>query len=132
MAGKHGSRNTPGNGGFRRYAWQALAGSCIALGMLGVALPLLPTTPFLLLAAYAASRSSPALARWLHEHPRLGPPLADWQERRAIRPAAKRTAIGLIVVSWGIMMATVEPLPLRLGVSALLLGVSTFIVTRRS
>ncbi|WP_440997795.1 YbaN family protein [Arhodomonas sp. SL1] len=116
----------------KRYAWQGLALACIGLGGLGVALPLLPTTPFLLLAAYAASRSSPALARWIAEHPRFGPPLADWQERRAIAPGAKRTAVGLIAVSWGIMWLTVEPLAARAAVSLLLLGVTAFLLTRPS
>ncbi|WP_435103870.1 YbaN family protein [Arhodomonas sp. AD133] len=122
--------NQPAGRAWQRRAWQALAVGCVALGGIGVALPLVPTTPFVLLAAYAASRGSPALERWLREHPRLGPPLEDWHRNRAIRPAAKRTAIVLIIGSWVIMIMTVPSVTVRAAVTAVLIGVSVFIVTR--
>lgn len=74
-----------------RIAWSGLAYGCIGLGAAGLVVPLLPTTPFLLVAAWAASKGSPRLARWLHHHPRLGPTLQAWREQRA----ATRQATGL-------------------------------------
>lgn len=83
-----------------RMAWRCLAYGCIGLGTAGLVVPLLPTTPFLLVAAWAAPKGSPRLARWLWEHPRLGPTLHAWQSQRAVPRRAKRLAAGLLVLSW--------------------------------
>lgn len=69
-----------------------LAWFSLALGLAGIVLPGLPTTPFILLAAFAASRGSNALHRWLHEHPRFGAVIADWQREGAVSLKAKRVA----------------------------------------
>src|SRR5690606_41134853 len=70
-----------------------LAGAgAVGLALAGTVLPLLPTTPFLLVAAWAFARSSPRLDAWLHAHPRLGPPLAAWQARRAIPRSEEHTS----------------------------------------
>ena len=113
-----------------RRAWLALAMLFIGLGSLGVVLPLLPTTPFLLLAAMCASRSSPALHAWLYSHPRFGPLLRDWRDHRAIRPRAKVTALVVIALSWTWMWISVEPLYARLGASALMAFGVLFLLSR--
>lgn len=113
-----------------RRAWQGLAVACVGLGGLGAVLPLVPTTPFLLLAAWAASRSSPELHEWLYRHPRYGPVLRDWRDHRALRPRVKCLALLLIAASWLIMMMTVGSNPVRLLASAVMLTVAVFLATR--
>mgnify|MGYP006425303125 CR=1 FL=1 len=114
---------------FRR-AWQGLAVTCIGLGGIGVALPLVPTTPFLLLAAWAASRGSPELHAWLYRHPRYGPILRDWHEHRALRPRTKCVALLLIAASWLIMMTMIGSDMVRLSASIVMLAVAVFLFTR--
>lgn len=77
-----------------------LAGGIIAVGFgaIGAFLPLLPTVPFLLLAAFCFARSNPAWEAKLLNHPQWGPQLRDWREKRAIRRPAKIAAIGAMSV----------------------------------
>lgn len=65
----------------------------VALGIVGIALPLLPTVPFFLLAAFCFARSNPAWEQRLLDHPRYGPPLRQWRTRRAISRRAKLAAL---------------------------------------
>ena len=81
--------------------WTLLALALLSLGMaiVGVFLPLLPTVPFVLLAAWAAARSSPKLNTWLEQHPRLGPILVDWRQGGRVPRRAKWMASALMGVS---------------------------------
>ncbi|GAA6131863.1 YbaN family protein [Halopseudomonas sabulinigri] len=72
-----------------RLAWRLLALCFVGLGLLGVVLPGMPTTVFMLLAVWAASKGWPPLADWLINHPRFGPPIQHWQQHRAIPRRAK-------------------------------------------
>ena len=76
-----------------RLLWGSAGLACVALGAVGVVLPLLPTVPFLLLAAFCFARSNPAWERRLLNHPRYGPPLRQWRERKAISRKAKLAAL---------------------------------------
>ena len=76
-----------------RILWFSLGGFALVLAVLGAVLPLLPTTPFLLVAAYAFAKSSPAWHDWLVEHPRFGPAIRDWRDERAISRRAKTWAV---------------------------------------
>jgi uncharacterized protein len=105
----------------RRRAWLMLAYSCVGLGATGVIVPLLPTTPFLLLAVYAAGRSSPRLRWRLYRHRSYGPALRAWQRQRAIPARAKALAVALIGSSW-LMLWLLDSAP------ALLLGLGLFFV----
>lgn len=79
--------------GIRRWVYQGLGCLCVALGALGIPLPGLPTTPFLLLASYFFLRSSPALHQRLLSSKTLGPMLQDWDRHRGVRPRVKRVAV---------------------------------------
>jgi uncharacterized membrane protein YbaN (DUF454 family) len=80
----------------------AAAGAlALALGVAGIFLPLLPTTPFLLLASWCFLRGSPAAHRWMHSHPRFGPYLTAYEEGRGIPLRAKVVALATMWLSIG-------------------------------
>ncbi len=82
-----------------RWLLLAMALACLGLGIVGIFLPVLPTVPFVLLAAWAASLSSPRLSRWLDEHPVLGKPLHEWRRHGVVRRRAKWAATIAITIS---------------------------------
>ena len=103
----------------------------LILGCVGIILPLLPTTPFILLAAYCFSRSSERLYQWLTTHPQMGPLIQDWQKNGCICKTAKTKATVLIVGTFAVTF-TVVNVGLMVKVVILLIGISvlTFIWTR--
>lgn len=116
----------------QRSAWRIVAGISVLLALAGVVLPLLPTTPFALLAFWSASRSSPALARWLREHRTLGPVLAAWHDSGAVPRSAKWLACLMLLLSGLIMAASGVP-PWGLAIfSVFALGVAGFVLSRPS
>ena len=81
----------------RRLAWQLLAWTSFALGVIGAFVPLLPSTCFLLVAVWAASKGSPRFARWIRSHPRFGPAVVAWEESGAIPRHAKWMALAMLL-----------------------------------
>ncbi len=75
--------------------------AALALAAIGVALPIMPTVPFLLLAVFCFARSNPEWERRILDHPTWGPQVRDWQERRAISRRTKIIAIGAMAVGTG-------------------------------
>jgi uncharacterized membrane protein YbaN (DUF454 family) len=114
----------------KRIAFLALGWAALALGAIGVVLPGLPTTPFLLVAAFAFGKGSPRMRAWLIDHAHLGPPIRDWEERGAISPRAKLLALS--------MMGALLLLSVVIGLSGALIavqavcmgGAAAFILTR--
>lgn len=80
----------------------------MALGILGIFLPLLPTTPFILLAAACFARSSDRLHDWLLTRPLAGPIIRDWHEHRSMPPRVKPWAATLIILSFGLSVWMME------------------------
>lgn len=75
---------------------------CVGLGFLGLFLPVLPTTPFLLLAAACYARASERFHGWLLGNPVFGPLIREWQRHRSIPHRAKVNAIALMVLTLGV------------------------------
>jgi uncharacterized protein len=115
-----------------RPLWLALGLVFLALGLLGVVLPVLPTTPFLLVAAAAFARSSPRLHQWLLAHPLFGPPIRNWQEKGAISKGAKGLSLGTMAAVLAISLYLGLP-GWVLGAQAVLMAIGAgFILTRPS
>ncbi|MCJ2370331.1 YbaN family protein [Pseudomonas sp. RGM 3321] len=85
-----------------RYLLIAVGWLSVVLGVVGIFLPVLPTTPFLLLAAACFARSSPRFYDWLVNHPQLGPWIRDYLEGNGIPLKGKVYAIGLMWLSIGL------------------------------
>ncbi|MDF2097435.1 YbaN family protein [Aquibaculum arenosum] len=89
-----------------RLLWLLFGLAATATGLVGAVLPLLPTTPFLLLAVFAFARSSPRLHSWLLDHPHFGPLIYNWQQHGGIDRRSKRIAvavmIGTFALSWAL------------------------------
>lgn len=100
------------------------------MAMLGVILPGLPTTEFVLLAAWAASRSSPRLAAWLERHRLFGPLLRDWKNGGLIARRTKWVASLSMLVALVILLLTVNHLPSVLFAAAGMSCGALFIWTR--
>ncbi|WP_313654464.1 DUF454 family protein [Pantoea sp.] len=86
----------------------------IVLGMLGIVLPLLPTTPFMLLAAWCFARSSPRFHHWLLWKSPFGRYLRHWQQHRAMPPGAKARAVCLIITTFSLSLFLVHQFWVRI------------------
>ena len=101
------------------------------LGIVGVFLPVLPTTPFLLVAAWGFSRSSPRFESWLLNHRRLGPPLQAWRRDGAIGRRTKIVAVTMMAASFAFLVFSgAAPTAAVIGVGIVLAVCATFVVTR--
>src|SRR5690606_33186415 len=117
--------------GARRAGFVTLGCLMLLLGIIGAFLPLMPTTIFLILAAWCFGRSSPRLERWLLDHPRFGPVLRDWREHGAIPRRAKWAACIGMALGYAVFLATANPAVwLAMVVAAALAGCALWIITR--
>lgn len=88
-----------------RWLWLLLAYASLAMGLVAVVIPGIPTTEFILLAAWAATKSSPRLAAWLERHRLFGPMIYNWRHGRVVARRAKLSAtlamsVCLLVMVW--------------------------------
>ncbi len=95
---------------------------CLVVGSVGIFLPLLPTTPFVLLAALCFSKGSDTLHRWLLRQKTFGPIIRDWNQYGVIRLGAKWTSTCLIIpmLSYPVLFGN---LPLVAKITAVLVGI---------
>ena len=117
--------------GPRKAFFFALGIVMLALGVIGAFLPLMPTTIFLIIAAWAFGRSSTRLERWMLDHPRFGPLLRDWREQGAMPRKAKWMACAGMAVGYAIFFLAAEPqLWLSLVVAAPMIATAVWIIRR--
>ncbi|MCG7600279.1 YbaN family protein [Halomonas sp. McH1-25] len=114
----------------RQLVFVCLAGLSFSLGVVGLFLPLLPTTCFMLLAVWLASRGSPRFAQWIRCHPRFGPPIEAWEHEHAIPRHAKILAVMMLLVSCAVLAIVLDSLALRGGLIVGLLLLGVWIATR--
>lgn len=115
-----------------RIIWLILGLASLAMGGLGAALPLLPTTPFVLLAAFCFGKSSPALHGWLLRNRTFGKAIRDWRANRAISRKGKKASVLAMAVSLVVsLVLAVEPVVLVLQ-ALVLSGAATYVLTRNT
>lgn len=93
----------------RRSAYLVLALASLVLGVVGAFLPVLPTTPFVLLAAWAAARSSPRLLNWLENHTVFAPMIRDWRRGGVVSRRAKWMATAMMGASGAYLLWSDHP-----------------------
>lgn len=107
----------------RRKLYLAAGFLCLGLAVIGALLPLMPTTVFVILAAYCFTRSSPAMERRLLEHPEFGPHIMRWRTRGAISRTGKQAASVAFAISIALAFAlTAMPWPLFSLAAAVIVG----------
>jgi len=104
-----------------------------ALGLIGVLLPVVPTTPFMLLALWGFARSSDKFHNWLYTHRFFGPPLQQWNKHRVIPLIAKVMSVSFMSISFVMMMfSSYLVMWQKLSVAALMLYGAWFILSKPS
>ncbi len=106
----------------------------LGVGLVGIVVPVLPTTPFLLLAAACYARASDRLYSWLIGQPSLGPIITEWRRSRSLPPGVKARALVVIALSFGASIILVDDLLIRgiLLAAALAVGVFVYRIPTRS
>ncbi len=116
-----------------RWVWLTLGHAAVVVGCLGIFLPILPTTPFFLLAAYWYSKGSQRFEHWLLQHPRMGPAIIEWRSYRVIRPRAKWFGGSSIVLSLLIILLLPQiPVWAKACMTLVMISVLTYVLTRAS
>ncbi|WP_372059768.1 YbaN family protein [Vibrio alginolyticus] len=105
----------------KRYFFNTVGGLCIVLGIAGIALPLLPTTPFILLASACFMRGSPAFHQWLHNHKTFGPILGNWHKHRAVTSKVKKCGAIFIALSFMVSIVVVPLVWVKIGLLVMLI-----------
>ncbi|MCX8999584.1 YbaN family protein [Rhizobiaceae bacterium BDR2-2] len=114
-----------------RLAYLGFGWLMVAIGAVGVVLPGLPTTPFLIVAVWCFARSSERFERYLIEHPTYGPTLRAWREKGAIPRRAKILSVAMMSVSFPIFLLTAHPSLLFAAiVAAFMLAGAAYVLSR--
>jgi hypothetical protein len=117
-----------------RVALVVIGTVALGLGVIGIVVPVLPTTPFVLLAAACYARASTRLYARLLGQPTLGPIVTEWRRSRALPPGVRRRALVLVVLTFGASILAVDAVQLRvvLAATALILLVFLYRIPTRA
>ncbi len=113
-----------------RLIFLLLAYLFVALAIIGIFMPGLPTVPFVLAAAWFSARGSERLHRWLYAHPQLGKMLIDWEQHGAISRSSKTVAVLMLAISWLLMLQRVDDVAVLAAAAVFSVGLSIFLVSR--
>lgn len=113
-----------------RWLWRLLAYASLALGVIGIVVPGLPTVPFVLLSAFAAARGSQRLYAWLLAHRQFGPMIRNWQAHGAVSRRAKWLATIMMALCAIIMLLTAPKLWMAATGTAIMAVVATWLWLR--
>ena len=102
----------------------------LALAIVGILLPGLPTVPFLLLTAWFAAKGSDRLHNWLYAHPHLGKLLIDWEQQGAVSRTSKAIAVLMLIASWIVMYHHLNNVWGLAGIAALFVAIATYLASR--
>lgn len=105
----------------------------VAIGVIGIFVPLLPTTIFFILAAVFFAKSNPRLENWILTHPKLGPSVVEWQEHGVIPFKAKLMAFAGMTLGYLLFLHMSAPsYILAIAVALMMMGIATYVGTRPS
>lgn len=107
----------------------ALGWICVSLGFIGIFIPGLPTTIFLIIALWAFTKSSTKLRFWLLNHKRFGPILRNWQEHKVVPLRAKILMVILQIIVVIIVHYTFNNLIITLGLALILVMVASYVIS---
>lgn len=113
-----------------RSLWTAGGYVSLALGIVGLALPIMPTVPFVIVAVFCFGRGSPRMRAWTLRHPQLGPPVRRWEEDGAISPRHKLYATVGMTGSLGLGLILGLPAAALAIQATCLAGAAAFVLTR--
>lgn len=112
------------------FLWRTIAIVALALGVIGIALPIMPTVPFLLVAAWAGSKAWPSLEQWLLNHRLYGGHIRNWRAHGAVPRYAKVCAILMMTVSAVGLQFTLAPLWLKVAVPSTMFVIAVWLAMR--
>lgn len=114
-----------------RPVYTAVGVASVALGLVGIVVPLLPTVPFMILAAFCFAKANPAWEQRLLDHPRFGPHILAWRTKGAISRRGKAMAVVALVASAAVGLATLSGWHAYMPLAVALIS-GSWIVTRPS
>ena len=110
--------------------WRILGFTSVGIGIINAFIPLMPTTVFLLVGAWALGKGSPAWRAKLLAHPKFGRALRDWDDGKRVSRRGKQLAAAGMLISWVILLVWRGFTPWSLGVGVLLAGIAIWLWTR--
>ena len=102
---------------------------CVGLGFVGVFVPGIPTTIFLIIALWAFTKSSEKLRHWLLNHKRFGPILNNWQEHKVVPRRAKILMVILMTLAVILFYYSLQSLILTIGLIIILVSVAIYVIS---